>query len=155
MVSFIVGSIDRDHVVLRVDMRNMRPDQEFAFRKCGNSNSGMMEGDIFGVASLFFQEKQVNEHNAQQKMNGAIQPVFADQLMKPDTEEKHKLKKPEEEIHFWKFIEDIFCNEYEQENINRYQEQTTKINITASRLQHVREGVYQDQHRCSGMQELA
>ncbi len=129
MVRFIGGCLYCNAVVPRIYPVDIAPDKEFLLRQIGDTDTGMVNGEVFFREELFFQVKKIKIGGAQDHMHGAEKPGFLQQERDADAEKKEELHQPEEEVHFGHRLEDIGARKHEYQDVRSNQQQATEVKI--------------------------
>ena len=114
-------------VVSCIDMIDMGPEKKPAFGQAGDGNAGMMERQQFFGMEIFLAIEKIAVGGAERKVNDSRPSIALYEHEDADPEEKDDLRQPEQEVHPGELSQDIPAGQHEDEDIERHEQQTPKI----------------------------
>jgi hypothetical protein len=143
MVHFIGGGLNCNAVVPGIYAIDMAPDEEFLLRQIGNTDAGMVNGQVFFGEKLPFKIEEIEISCAEQDMQGSEEPGSFQQQGNADAEEKKEFHQPEKEVHPGHGFQDIGPGHYQDQNVHGDQQETTEIEIIGLMGECMRNGMQQ------------
>jgi hypothetical protein len=129
-VRFAGRSVNYDVIILSLNTIDMGPEEEFTFRKGRNGDPGMENGYHFAPMGFFLAVKKTAIGQPEHAMQGTHQPGFAKQKHQADTQEEYYFCEPEKQVYPGHIYQDILSGQYQDKNIQRHQQEATKVKRT-------------------------
>lgn len=145
MVRFIEGCLYRNAVVMRIYLVYIAPNEEFLLWQVGDTDAGMMDGQVFLRTELFFQVEEVEIGGAEDHMHQPEDPGTIQQECDADAQEKEEFYQAEEKVYPGHGLQDIGPCKYQYQDIHCNQQETTQVEIIGMMGKSMGNGVQKDE----------